>query len=220
MKLDNLIKNDWKEVLKEEFYKEYFLKLDEFIISEYQNYQIYPSFDNIFKALELTSYQDTKVVIIGQDPYHNPNEANGLAFSTDNKKLPASLRNIFKELYQDLEIARVSGDLSDWAKQGVLLLNTVLTVRENKPNSHKNSGWIAFTNQIISKLNEKEEPVIFILWGDNAISKKRLITNPLHSIITSVHPSPLAAYRGFFGSKPFSKTNDILLSNNMKAIKW
>lgn len=219
-KLKNLIMNDWKEILKDEFDREYFINLENFVNFEYQNYKVYPEYQNIFKALELTSFQNTKVVIIGQDPYHNPKEAHGLAFSTVLNKYPASLRNIFKELETDLGIKKVTGDLTSWAQQGVLLLNTVLTVRENQPNSHKKCGWIEFTNQIISKLNQKNDAIIFVLWGDNAIAKKSLITNPNHYIITSPHPSPLAAYRGFFGSKPFSKVNEILLKNNKEVIKW
>lgn len=220
MGFESLITNDWSEILKTEFQKDYFKSLEKFIIEEYQNKKVYPNFDNIFKALELTSYNDTKVVIIGQDPYHNPNEAHGLAFSTKLQRYPASLKNIFKELESDLLIKKDTGDLTSWAKQGVLLLNTVLTVIENQPNSHKKSGWIEFTNQIICELNKKNQPIVFVLWGDNAIGKKALITNPHHVVITSPHPSPLSAYRGFFGSKPFSKINTILLENNQKIIQW
>ena len=220
MSLKSLIKNDWKEILMDEFSKDYFHKLEEFVLNEYQNKKVYPEFDNIFKALELTSYDDTRVVIIGQDPYHNPKEAHGLAFSTKLQRYPASLKNIFKELESDLLIKKDTGDLTTWAEQGVLLLNTVLTVVENQPNSHKKSGWIEFTNKIICELNKKDQPIVFVLWGDNAIGKKSLITNPNHFVITSPHPSPLSAYRGFFGSKPFSKINNILVQNNQKIINW
>ena len=220
MKLKSLIRNNWQIVLKEEFEKNYFKNLEKFVLDEYQNYEIYPKFENIFKALELTDYLDVKVVIIGQDPYHNPEEAHGLAFSSKLKRYPASLRNIYRELESDLDIKRETGDLSDWANQGVLLLNTILTVRKNQPNSHKNCGWLDFTNQIIKVLNDREEPIVFVLWGDNAIRKKDFITNKHHHVLTSPHPSPLAAYRGFFGNKHFSKINQILKNNNQEIIRW
>lgn len=220
MKLSELITNNWKSILSEEFDKDYFKALELFINKEYQDGDVYPEYENIFSALNLTDYDDVSVVIIGQDPYHNPFEAHGLAFSVKISKYPASLKNIFKELKNDLGIDRVSGDLTDWAKQGVLLLNTVLTVKKNQPNSHKNSGWMIFTDKIIEKLNERTEPIIFVLWGDFAISKKKFITNPNHYILSSPHPSPLAAYRGFFNSKPFSKVNNILFENNKETIKW
>lgn len=220
MFLRELINNKWSVILEEEFDKEYFKDLEQKLSFEYLNYIIYPEKENIFKALELTDYDDVSVVIIGQDPYHNPNEAHGLAFSTKLTKFPASLKNIYKELKDDLNVNRDNGNLTDWAKQGVLLLNTVLTVRKNQPNSHKKIGWLTFTNCIIEKLNERNRPIIFVLWGDNAISKEKLITNPNHYIIKSPHPSPLAAYRGFFGSKPFSQINDILSENNQKKIIW
>ena len=220
MDLKILINNHWREALSDEFEKKYFKTLEEILDQEYQQYVIYPNKENIFEALNLTDYSDVSVVIIGQDPYHNPNEAHGLAFSTEISKFPASLKNIFKELKDDLGISRNIGNLTDWARQGVLLLNTVLTVRKNQPGSHKKIGWINFTDQIIQTLNQREDPIIFILWGDYAISKEKLITNHRHYILKSAHPSPLAAYRGFFGSKPFSKANRILKENNKEEIKW
>ena len=177
---------------------------------------------DLFNALHFTSYADTKVVILGQDPYHGPNQAHGLSFSVNpGVKIPPSLVNIYKELHTDLNCyIPNNGYLKKWADQGVLLLNTVLTVRAGEANSHKNKGWEEFTTKIIKILNEKETPVVFILWGNNAIAKEKLITNPKHLIIKSVHPSPLSASRGFFGSKPFSKTNDFLISTNQKPIDW
>ena len=177
---------------------------------------------DIFNALHFTSYADTKVVILGQDPYHGPNQAHGLSFSVNpGVKTPPSLLNIYKELHSDLNCyIPNNGYLKKWADQGVLLLNTVLTVRAGEANSHKNKGWEEFTTQVIKALNKKETPVVFILWGNNAISKESLITNPKHFIIKSVHPSPLSASRGFFGSRPFSKTNEFLISTNQKPIDW
>ena len=177
--------------------------------------------ENIFKALEYTDYNDIKVVILGQDPYHGEGEAQGLSFSIPNDiRITPSLRNIFKELKNDLNIERTNTDLSDWAKQGILLLNAILTVCKDTPLSHKDKGWEIFTDEIIKKINEREEPVVFILWGNYARSKKKLITNKNHYIIESAHPSPLSASRGFFDSKPFSKTNNILISINKESIRW
>lgn len=197
--------NDWDMVLEEEYKKEYFRNLVNFVNEVYNKEVVFPPKSEILRALSLTSYKDTKVVILGQDPYHGIGEANGLSFSVnDGVKLPPSLKNIFKELYDDLGISISSGDLSSWAKEGVLLLNTVLTVKKDTPASHKNRGWEIFTDSIIRKLNEKEEPIVFILWGNFAKSKSVFITNPKHLVISSSHPSPFSCRYGFFGSKPFS----------------
>lgn len=217
-----IIENDWDDILSDEFEKEYYQNLRHFLDNEYSTKTIFPSKDNIYTALKLTPYKDVKVVILGQDPYHEINQAHGLAFSVNkNVDIPPSLVNIYKELKNDLgyEIPN-HGYLIDWAKQGVLLLNTVLTVQEHKANSHKAKGWEILTDKIIEKLNEKQEPVVFILWGNNARNKAKYITNKKHLIIESVHPSPLSAYNGFFGSKPFSKTNSFLRNNNIKEINW
>ena len=217
-----IIGNDWDDVLASEFDAEYYQRLREFLNEEYSSRTIYPLPKYIYTALKLTSYADTKVVILGQDPYHEPNQAHGLAFSVGkNVEIPPSLQNIYKELHDDMGCAIPNhGYLVDWAKQGVLLLNTVLTVRAHQANSHKGKGWETLTDSIIQKLNEKDKPVVFILWGANARSKKALITSQKHLIIESVHPSPLSAYNGFFGSKPFSKTNNFLISNDIKPIDW
>lgn len=216
------INNDWDLILKDEFEKEYFKNIESFLNKAYKEKNIYPPREEIFKALELSSYQDTKVVILGQDPYYNYGQAQGLSFSVNNGiKLPPSLRNIYKEMETDIGIKPVSnGSLISWAKQGVLLLNASLTVEDKKPNSHKSIGWQIFTDRIISLLNERQEPLVFILWGNFARSKKSLITNKRHLIIESAHPSPLSARHGFFGSKPFSKTNEFLKKNNIKEIDW
>ena len=214
--------NDWDDLLKDEFEKEYYLNLRKFLINEYKTQKIHPSMYDIFNALKFTPYKDVKVVILGQDPYHGPNQAHGFSFSVKpGVQTPPSLRNMFKELNSDLgcDIPN-NGFLESWAKQGILLLNTVLTVREGQANSHKGKGWEIFTDRVIELLNKREEPIVFILWGRNAISKEALITNPIHKIIKSVHPSPLSATRGFFGSKPFSKTNDFLVSINKEPIDW
>ena len=217
-----IIGNDWDEVLEDQFNAEYYQKLRDFLNEEYNSRVIYPLPKYIYTALKLTTYADTKVVILGQDPYHEPNQAHGLAFSVGkNVEIPPSLQNIYKELHDDMGCNIPNhGYLIDWAKQGVLLLNTVLTVRAHQANSHKGKGWEILTDSIISKLNQKDTPVVFILWGANARSKKALITSPKHCIIESVHPSPLSAYNGFFGSKPFSKTNNFLISNDLKPINW
>ena len=193
-----------------------------FLDRVYKDRTIYPDKDEIFKALELSDFYDTKVVILGQDPYYNYGQAEGLSFSVKSGvSLPPSLRNIYKELKNDLgiEISN-NGSLISWARQGVLLLNASLTVEDKKPNSHKDIGWQIFTDEIISTLNSRKEPLVFILWGNFARSKKKLINNPNHLIIESSHPSPLSARRGFFGSKPFSRTNDFLKSHNIKEIDW
>ena len=216
-----MINNDWDSVLKDEYDKEYFKDLISFVESEYNNKTIYPEFSNIFNALKHTSFNDVKVVILGQDPYHGDMEAHGLSFSVlEGVKMPPSLRNIFKELKSDLDIDRTKTDLTDWADQGVLLLNSILTVLKDTPLSHKNKGWEVFTDKIIEKLGEREKPMVFILWGSYARSKKDLIKNKKHLIIESAHPSPLSARRGFFGSKPFSRTNEFLKENGYKEIKW
>ena len=216
-----MINNDWDNVLKDEYNKEYFKDLMSFVESEYNNKTVYPKYSNIFNALKHTSYNDVLVVILGQDPYHGDKEAHGLSFSVlEGVKMPPSLRNIFKELKSDLDIDRCKTDLTDWADQGVLLLNSILTVLKDTPLSHKNKGWEVFTDKIIEKLGEREKPMVFILWGSYARSKKDLIKNKNHLIIESAHPSPLSARRGFFGSKPFSKTNEFLKENRYKEIKW
>ena len=215
------VNNNWDIILKDEYEKEYFKNLLNYINEEYNNKTVYPLKENIFKALEYTDYNDIKVVILGQDPYHGEGEAQGLSFSIPNDiRITPSLRNIFKELKNDLNIERTNTDLTDWAKQGILLLNAILTVCKDTPLSHKDKGWEMFTDEIIKKINEREDPVIFILWGNYARSKKKLITNKNHYIIESAHPSPLSASRGFFDSKPFSKTNNILNSINKESIRW
>ena len=216
------LNNQWDELLCEEFKKEYYLKLREFLKIEYANYRIFPSMYDIFNALKYTDYKDVKEVILGQDPYHEIGQAHGLCFSVlDHVPLPASLKNIFKELTTDLNIPYPkTGNLTKWAKQGVLLLNTVLTVREHYANSHKNKGWEIFTNQVIELLNQRDESIIFVLWGNDAKQKKSLITNPKHFILTASHPSPLSAFNGFFGCKHFSKINEILQKNHQLPIDW
>ena len=217
-----MIGNDWDIVLENEFKKDYFYKLLKTVQLEYSKKIIYPSKKQVFRAFRYTSYKDLKVVILGQDPYHGEGEAEGLSFSVPKGiKRPPSLNNIFKELHADLGLnISDSSSLVPWAKQGVLLLNTVLTVEKDKAGSHKDLGWQVFTDEVIKKINEKEEPVVFILWGNYARSKKKFITNPKHLVIESAHPSPLSAYNGFFGSKPFSKTNDFLIKNNLRPINW
>ena len=216
-----MIGNDWDTVLALEYNKEYFLKIKEKVRDEYKHKTIFPPASRVFYALRETPYKDTRVVILGQDPYHGVGEANGLCFSVNEGiKMPPSLKNIYKELYDDLGIKRTTTDLSDWAKSGVLLLNSVLTVEKDKPASHKMIGWEEFTDSIIKKLNEKDEPVVFILWGNFAKSKIKYITNPKHLVISSSHPSPFSVNYGFFGSKPFSKTNDFLKKNGLKEIEW
>lgn len=217
-----MIGNDWDQKLKLIWESEGFKKFYQVVEQEYANKTIFPPKDNIFEALKLTSYEDTRVVIVGQDPYHGEGEAHGLSFSVrKGVKVPPSLKNIYEELHNDLGIAsKNDGDLTNWAKSGVLLLNAVLTVVKDTPASHRKLGWELFTDYIIKLLNEKEEPVVFILWGNFAKEKKILITNPKHYIITSPHPSPFSARYGFFGSKPFSKTNDFLRKNNLKEINW
>ncbi len=217
-----LVGNNWDNILDEEYHKDYFKKIVAFINKEYKEKIIFPPKSKILRALALTDYDNVKVVILGQDPYHGVNEANGLAFAVSNGvRLPPSLQNIYKELESDLGIKTAKvGNLECWAKEGVLLLNAVLTVEKDKAASHKNIGWEQFTDAIIKKINEKKEPVVFILWGNFARSKKIYITNPNHYIIESTHPSPFSANHGFFGSKPFSKANNYLKSKNIKEINW
>ncbi|MGM9978317.1 MAG: uracil-DNA glycosylase [Clostridium sp.] len=220
--MSNILKNGWNDVLGEEFNKDYYKKLRTILINEYNTHTIYPDKYDIFNALHYTDFKDVKVVILGQDPYHGPNQAHGLSFSVKpGIPAPPSLKNIFKELHDDLGCyIPNNGYLKKWADQGVLLLNTVLTVRAGSANSHKGLGWEHFTDNVIYSLSKSERPIVFILWGNNAISKKKLITNPNHYIIQSVHPSPLSASRGFFGSKPFSKANEFLKSTGQDEIDW
>lgn len=217
-----MIGNDWDQILKAIWDSEGFKKFMMIVENEYQTKCVYPLRSNLFNALKLTPYKNVKVVIMGQDPYHGEGEAHGLSFSVmKGIKLPPSLKNIYKELEDDLGITpAVSGDLSKWAQEGVLLLNSTLTVIKDTPNSHKDLGWTLFTDYIIKKLNEKTEPVVFILWGNFARSKKEYITNNRHLVIESPHPSPFSARNGFFGSRPFSKTNEFLIKNNIKPIDW
>lgn len=216
-----MINKKWDVILKNDFNSEYFKKLGIFVKQEYNRKKIYPEYRDIFNALRYTDYDQVKVVILGQDPYHGDKEAHGLSFSVkEGVPMPPSLRNIFKELYSDLGIKRTATDLTDWAKQGVLLLNSIMTVVKDSPLSHKDKGWEIFTDNIIKYLGEREEPMVFILWESYARSKKDLIKNKKHLILESVHPSPLSANRGFFGSKPFSKTNEFLIKNNQEPIHW
>lgn len=214
--------NDWDNILADEWSKPYYRQLHDFLKSEYSKTRIYPDMYDIFNALRYTSFENTRAVIIGQDPYHGPGQAHGLCFSV--KKgvpLPPSLVNIYKEITDDLGVAMPQhGDLTGWARQGVLLLNTVLTVRAGQPNSHKDKGWEIFTDRVISELDRKETPIVFLLWGANAEKKARVITNPIHKKLITVHPSPLSAYRGFFGCRHFSKANKILSESGQEPIKW
>ena len=216
------IGNSWDLLLKEEFEKEYYLNLRRFLKNEYATKTIYPDMYDIFNALKYTPYEDVKVVILGQDPYHGPGQAHGLCFSVkEGVEPPPSLKNIFREIESDTGIKMSgTGELTAWAKQGVLLLNTVLTVRQGQPNSHKGMGWEILTDKIISLLNERNEPVVFLLLCANARSKKKLITAPQHLILETVHPSPLSAYNGFFGCRHFSKTNEFLSKIGKKNINW
>ena len=220
--MSNIIINDkWDFVLKDEMKKDYFKKLGIFVKNEYKHKTIFPPYENIFDALRFTDYDKVKVVILGQDPYHGLGEAHGLSFSVQRGiKMPPSLLNIFKELKSDLGFNRTLTDLTDWAKQGVLLLNSIMTVEKDKPLSHKNKGWETFTDNIIRYLNERDKPIVFILWGNFARSKKSIITNSHHKIIESAHPSPLSASRGFFGTKPFSRCNEYLKDFGVEEIKW
>lgn len=214
------IGNDWDNILDEEIKKDYFVNLLRRVSAEYKKVPCFPLKSNVFRALKKTPYSKVKVVILGQDPYHGEGEANGLSFSVNRGiKMPPSLQNIFKELNNDLGIQRTDTDLSDWADQGVLLLNAILSVEKDKPLSHRNFGWEKFTDEVIKKLSAREDKVIFILWGNYARSKKVFI-NPRHYIIESAHPSPLSASRGFFGTRPFSRVNKILEKEGKEIIKW
>ena len=214
--------NDWDTILADEFKKPYYLKLRQFLKQEYMTGRVYPPMNDIFNSLKSTSFKDTKVVIIGQDPYHEYGQAHGMCFSVKKgTPPPPSLVNIFKELNSDLGLPVPShGELTAWAEQGVLLLNTVLTVREGVANSHKGMGWEIFTDRVISELNKKETPVVFLLWGANARNKAAVIDNPIHIKLTAAHPSPLSAYNGFFGCRHFSKTNEILIASGQTPIDW
>ena len=218
----HMIGNDWDEVLKVIENSDGFKKFLSLINEKYATSIVYPPKNYVFNALKLTSYKNTKVVIVGQDPYHGDGEAHGLSFSVQKGiKIPPSLKNIYKELYSDLGIPpNNEGELTKWAEEGVLLLNSVLTVEKDSPASHRNLGWELLTDYIIKSLNEKDEPVVFILWGNFAKEKRKFITNPKHLVLTSTHPSPFSANNGFFGSKPFSKTNEFLIKNNLKPIDW
>ena len=212
----------WNEILAEEMKKNYYQELQAFVQKRREEVRVFPEEKNVFRALELTPFETVKVVILGQDPYHGFGQAHGLSFSVQKGiSLPPSLKNIYKELQEDIGGGLpTEGDLSHWAKQGVLLLNTVLTVEEGNANSHKGMGWERLTNRLIESLNELNHPVIFILWGKPAQEKGKLITNPSHVILKAPHPSPLSAYRGFFGSKPFSKVNEILIQQGQTPIHW
>jgi len=214
--------NSWDNVLEEEFSKPYFIEMLNKVDEEFRKYTIYPPKDKIFSALKLCDYNNVKVVLLGQDPYHGKGQAHGLCFSVmPNITPPPSLKNIYKEMEADVNTTTPNhGCLISWARQGVLLLNTVMTVREGQPNSHANIGWQTFTDAIIQKINELNEPVVFLLWGANAKSKAHLITNKKHLVLSCAHPSPFSAYSGFFGCKHFSKTNQFLRENGRKEIDW
>lgn len=216
------LNNDWDKLLQDEFNKEYYQNLRRFVVNEYNTKTIYPKADDVLNCLRYTSYKDTKVVILGQDPYHNPHQAHGLSFSVLKPVVPPpSLKNIYKELQTDLGCSIPDhGELTKWAKQGVLLLNAVLTVQENKPGSHANKGWEIFTDHIIELLNQKETPVVFLLWGNYAKQKEKLITNPKHLVLKAAHPSPFSAYNGFFNCHHFPKTNEFLIKNHLTPIDW
>ncbi len=216
------IPNGWLNHLRKEIQEDYFLDLDKFVEYEYQTQTIFPPYEQIFNAFEYCSYDEVRVVIIGQDPYHGENQANGLAFSINEQvRIPPSLRNIYKEIAADLEHdIPQTGNLEHWARQGILLINATLTVRAHKAASHKNKGWEKFTTALIKKIAEEKENVVFLLWGAHAQKKGKEINKNKHCILESVHPSPLSAFRGFFGSKHFSKTNDYLRSKNLPEIKW
>lgn len=214
--------NDWDDIMAGEFDLPYYKDLREFLKREYFTKEIYPHMNNIFNAMKHTAYNDVKAVIIGQDPYHEPNQAHGLCFSVlKGCPIPPSLQNIYKELHTDLGIPPAPhGELYKWADNGVLMLNSVLTVRRGQANSHKGMGWENFTDHVIGKLNDREKPMVFLLWGGNARAKKRLITNPSHLILEAAHPSPLSAYNGFFGCRHFSKCNEFLVKNGIEPVDW
>lgn len=220
--MKKILKNDWQEILEDEFEKDYYKELRKLLIEEYKNYEVFPKAEDIFNAFNYTPYSKLKVLILGQDPYHNVGQAHGLAFSVkEGVKIPPSLKNIYKELNADLGIEIPStGYLINWTKQGIMLLNTTLTVRAHQPMSHSKIGWEIFTDAVIKKINEREEPVVFILWGNHARDRKRLITNDRHLIIEGPHPSPFSANRGFFGSRPFSRANEFLKENGIEPPTW
>ncbi len=217
-----MIGNDWDIVLNDILKSDKFKELYDKVLNEYKNDVVYPHIDDLFNAFKLTSFENTKVVIIGQDPYHGEGQAHGLSFSVnEGVKVPPSLKNIYKEIESDLGYKpNLSGNLTRWASDGVLLLNAVLTVSKNKPGSHRKLGWEYFTDEVVRKLNKRDEPIVFILWGNFAKEKASLITNDKHLILSSVHPSPFSARNGFFGSKVFSKTNEFLNNKNMQGINW
>lgn len=217
-----ILQNDWDDVLRPLFHSELYAKIREFLRKEYFTQTIYPPMEDLFNCFRLTPYNKVKVVILGQDPYHNKGQAHGLCFSVkEGVPVPPSLVNIYKEISNEYGIeVKPKGDLTPWAKQGVLLLNTVLTVRENQPNSHKNCGWTAFTDEVIKTLNNHEKPIVFLLWGANARSKKCLIDRSKHLVLECAHPSPLSAYNGFFGCDHFTQTNSFLIENDLEPIKW
>lgn len=215
------IGNSWDNILKDDFGGENYQNLRRFLAEEYRTHTVYPDMHHIFSALKETAFEDVKVVIIGQDPYHNPGQAHGMCFSVmPGTDTPPSLVNVFKEIKSDLGIANTNPYLIDWAKQGVLLLNAVLTVRAGQAGSHRGKGWEILTDSIIKKLNERNEPIVFMLWGAYARSKKGYVTNPNHLVLECAHPSPLSAYNGFFGCKHFSKCNEFLTQNRLKPIDW
>lgn len=216
------IQNDWLDAIGSEFDKEYYKDLSKFVEEEYSVHKVFPNVDDVFSAFHYTPLQEVKVVILGQDPYHNDGQAHGMSFSVKKGiKTPPSLVNIYKELNSDLGFPIPNnGYLEKWAKQGVLLLNTVLTVRAHNANSHQGRGWERFTDAVIQAVNEQDRPIVFLLWGKPAQMKKKMLNNPKHLILEAPHPSPLSAYRGFFGSKPFSKTNEFLIQNNIQPIDW
>ncbi|MEG0326987.1 MAG: uracil-DNA glycosylase [Erysipelothrix sp.] len=210
----------WSELIESERKKEYFKDLERYVSEQRNEYTVYPSDDKIYQAFDYVEFEDVKVVILGQDPYHQPDQAMGLSFSVQPEQpLPKSLINIYKELKDDVDVTKNNGDLSGWAKQGVFLLNTLLTVRESEPLSHQKKGWESFTDTVIEELGKREKPMVFILWGKKA-QEKKIYIEPQHFIIESAHPSPLGAYRGFWKSKPFSKTNEFLIEKGMEPIDW
>lgn len=214
--------NEWDEILRAEFESDYYRRIRAILKKEYAEYEIYPPKEDIFNALRYTSYSDVKAVLLGQDPYHGPGQAHGLCFSVrPGVEPPPSLKNIFRELETDMGLEPpTSGCLTPWAQEGVLLLNTTLTVRRGQANSHKNLGWTQFTDAVIRKLNDRTQPIVFLLWGGNARSKRELITNPQHLVLETVHPSPLSAYNGFFGCRHFSQCNEFLMKNGVAPIDW
>ena len=220
--MKEIFKNDWQEILQDEFEKDYYKDLRKLLFEEYKHYEIFPRAENIFNAFHYTAYKDLKVLILGQDPYHNVGQAHGLAFSVKNGvKIPPSLQNIYKELNSDLGIPIANtGYLKSWADEGIMLLNTTLTVRAHQPMSHAKIGWEIFTNAVIEKISEKKEPVVYILWGNHAKARKKFINNKNHLIIEGVHPSPLSANKGFFGSKPFSRANEFLRERGVTPPSW